>query len=260
MQSTSTSFILSRMLRSNSIINMIGTSTLDFYLIRTCIIGLHYLAPLCTLYCIIVVALYGIGATRYPVPLVVELTAFAETLFYLLTRLHYQAYLQRKASHPPMLSNTKRRELFDLCNENIPDPEAYLSKWFLGAPLDEIKRENLKDFFLWAFFNRDGPPGNDDAELEEYVDAVEQLLRRKIEPGRGSAQCLRLTLDRVDMLHRSLIWYWVRRRLQPRFAEHVNLHCVVYWLCRLSSVPFPPPPWFSLPPHCSFSLLYPIPS
>jgi hypothetical protein len=198
---------------------MIGTSTFDFYFIRACIIGLHYLAPLCILYCIVIVALYGIGAARYPVPLVVELTAVAETLFYLLTCLQYRAYLQREALHPPILSKIERKELFDLCHENIPDPETYLSKWFLGASLTDIKRENLKDFFLWAFFNRDGPPGDDNAELEEYIDAVEQLLGRKIEPGRGSAQCLRLTLDRVDMLHRSLIWYWVCRPWQPLSAE-----------------------------------------
>ncbi|KAK2470050.1 hypothetical protein H9L39_18198 [Fusarium oxysporum f. sp. albedinis] len=30
---------------------------------------------------------------------------------------------------------------------------------------------------------------------------------RKLEPGRGNAKCLRLTLDKVEMLHRSLTWY-----------------------------------------------------
>ncbi len=190
---------------------MIGTSTFDFYFIRTCIIGLHCLAPLCIFYCIVVIVLYGIGAARYPVPLVIELTAVAETLFYLLAYQRYRTHLQREAVHPPTVSETERRELFGLCIENIPDPEAYLRKWFLGAPLNEIKRENVKDFFLWAFFNRGGPPGDEDAELEEYIEAVEQLLGRRIGPGRGSAQCLRLTLDRVDMLHRSLIWYWVSR-------------------------------------------------
>lgn len=67
----------------------------------------------------------------------------------------------------------------------------------------------MKDFFLWAFFNRDGPPGDDDEELEEYVFAMEKLLGQPIEAGRGNAKCLRLTLDKVNMLHRSLIWYLV---------------------------------------------------
>lgn len=75
--------------------------------------------------------------------------------------------------------------------------------------MEEIRRENVKDFFLWAFFNRGGPPGEDDEELEEYIDITERLLGQEIQPGRGNALCLRLTLDKVDMMHRSLIWYCV---------------------------------------------------
>jgi hypothetical protein len=198
---------------------MIGTSTFDLYFIRTCIIGLHCLAPLCILYCCVAIALHGFQVARDLVPRVIELIALAETLFYLLAYLPYRAYLQRKALHPPMLSNAERRELFELCNKTIPDPVAYLQKWFLGTHVDQIRRENLKEFFLWAFFNRCGPPGDDEKELEEYIEATEELLGRRIEPGRGSAQCLRLTLDRVDMLHRSLIWYWVSRRQLPLSAK-----------------------------------------
>lgn len=52
----------------------------------------------------------------------------------------------------------------------------------------------------------------DDEELEEYVDRFEILLGRKLALGRGSAVPLRLTLDKVNMLHRSLLWYLVSRR------------------------------------------------
>lgn len=38
---------------------------------------------------------------------------------------------------------------------------------------------------------------------------MEKLLGRKLEPGRGDAQCLRLMLDKVEMLYWSLIWYLV---------------------------------------------------
>jgi hypothetical protein len=190
---------------------MIGTSTFDFLFIRVCIVVLHSLAPLCILYCCVAIAFYGIPVASDQVPRPIELIAVAETLFYL-AYLPYRAYLQRKATHPPSLSNAERRELFELCTKNIPDPKSYLQTWFLGTPLDEIRRENLKDFFLWAFFNRGGPPGDDEEELEEYIEATEGLLGQRIEPGRGSAKCLRLTLDRVDMLHRSLIWYWASPR------------------------------------------------
>jgi hypothetical protein len=140
---------------------------------------------------------------------VIEVIALAEALSYLLAYLPYRAHRQRKALHPPILSKIERRELFELYNKNIPDPEACLQRWFSGAPADEIRRENLKDFFLWAFFNRCGVRGDDEEEIEEYVDATEELLRRRIEPGRGSAQCLRLTLIPVDIRYRSFIWHWV---------------------------------------------------
>ncbi|KAH6704347.1 hypothetical protein BKA61DRAFT_618412, partial [Leptodontidium sp. MPI-SDFR-AT-0119] len=51
----------------------------------------------------------------------------------------------------------------------IPNPERYLSKWFLDAPASEIKRDNVKDFSRWAFFNTGEPDPVDDKELEEYL-------------------------------------------------------------------------------------------
>ena len=188
---------------------MIGTSRFDYCFIQLCIFGLHYLAPLCLLYCVFVVSVYGLQATTFRFPLLIESVAAAETLFYLFVYTPYRIHLQREAVHPPAPTRAERKELFALCNDNIPDTEAYLQKWFLGAPAEDIKRENVKEFFLWAFFNRGGPPGEDDQELEEYIEATEKHLGRIIEPGRGKAKCLRLALDRVDMLHRSLTWYFV---------------------------------------------------
>jgi hypothetical protein len=164
---------------------------------------------LCILYGAAVIALYGVKAALSPLPLVIESIAVAEILFYLLVYLPYRYHLQREALHPETLSRIERKDLFMLCNKNIPDAEAYLRKWFMGAPAEEIKRENLKEFLLWAFFNRGGPPGDDDEELEEYISLTEELLGRDVEPGRGNAECLRLTLDRVDMMHRTLVWYLV---------------------------------------------------
>lgn len=196
---------------------MIGTSRFDYFFIQLCIFGLHYLAPLCLLYCVLVISLYGFKATTFRFPLLIETVAVAETLFYLLVYKPYKSYLQREAVHPPAPTREERKALFALCNDNIPDIEAYLQMWFLGASKEDIKRENVKEFFLWAFFNRGGPPGDDEEELEEYIEATEKLLRRPIQPGRGKAQCLRLTLDRVDMLHRSLTWYFVS-------LQHFNIH------------------------------------
>ena len=79
----------------------------------------------------------------------------------------------------------------------------------MDAPASEIKWENVKEFFRWAFLNTGVPNTVDDEELDEYVGEMEKLLGRKIEPGRGNAKCLRLTLEKVDMLHWSLTWYLV---------------------------------------------------
>jgi hypothetical protein len=189
---------------------MIGTSLLSYVLIRACIICLQSVAPLSILYCLI---WYLSSTLRLLAPLSAPLPfkvwAIAETVFYVLVNVIYREKLQCEALHPPAPPRKERKELFELCNNNIRDPEAYLNKWFLGAPACEIKRDNLKEFFLWAFFNRDGPPGEDDEEVEEYVAATETLLGRKIEHGRGSAVCLRLTIDRVSMSHRSILWYLV---------------------------------------------------
>jgi hypothetical protein len=188
---------------------MIGTSTFDLYLIRTSIFVLRYVAPLCAIPCIATVACYGLRGVLSPVTLTLTSVAAAETLFYLVGYLPYQARLQREAAHPPTLSRPERKALFQKCHNSIPNGEAYLHRWFLGAPAEEIKRENLKEFILWAFFSRGGPPGDDNEELEEYVAQIEELLGREIAPGRGNAKCLRLTLDRINMMHRTLLWYTV---------------------------------------------------
>lgn len=77
------------------------------------------------------------------------------------------------------------------------------------APVEEIKRDNVKEFFCWAFMSRGAWGPSEDEELEEYVNELEILLGRKFELGKGSAVPLRLTLDKVSMLHRSLTWYLV---------------------------------------------------
>jgi hypothetical protein len=188
---------------------MIGTSTFDLYLIRTSTFLLRYVAPLCAIPCVAIIARHGFRAALSPIPLLFGSVAAAETLFYLAVYLPFRARLQREAVHPPALSRPEREHLFRKCHENIPDGEEYLNKWFLGAPAEEIKRENLKEFILWAFFNRGGPPGDDDEELEGYIAQTEELLGRQIAPGRGNAKSLRLSLDKVGMLHRSLVWYSV---------------------------------------------------
>ena len=185
---------------------MIGTSLWDYIFIRLCIVFLHYVAPLSALYC---VAVLIIRPTSFRIPLIFEVWAVAETLFLLLVYFPRRYVLQRVAVHPQIPPRDERRRLFDLCHGTVADPEVYLSKWFKGAPPSQIKRDNVKEFFCWAFMNKGAYGILDDEELEEYVDEMELRLGRKLELGRGDAKSLRLTLDSVNMLHRSLLWYMV---------------------------------------------------
>ena len=130
---------------------MIGTSKFDYLFIRACIIFLHYVAPLSALYCVVVLF---IRPSKYRIPWPLEVWAVAETLFYLLLYLPRYYVLQRAAIHPAGASREKRRQLFELCLATVGQPEQYLSKWFKNASSLEIRRDNLKDFYCWAFLNK----------------------------------------------------------------------------------------------------------
>ncbi|RTE77577.1 hypothetical protein BHE90_007948 [Fusarium euwallaceae] len=184
---------------------MAGTSLWDYIFIRTCIFLLHLVAPLSVVYSLASLLV------RLPFQLPRELRAWLalEALFYLAVYLPLKEYLQRAAKHPVPPCRADRRKLFLQCHNNVPDPAQYLRKWFRGAPASEIKRDNVKDFFQWAFLNTGEHDPAYDEELEEYTQEMERLLGRKLELGRGNAKCLRLTLDKVEMLHRSLTWYLV---------------------------------------------------
>ena len=186
---------------------MINNSTAEYVFIRACIFFLHHIVPLSIVYCVILIV---IRPAKYRIPILsLELWLAAEVVFYLGIYLPRRYFLQRSAIHPACPSLHERQELFDRCHETILDPEEYLTKWFKMAPSTEIKRENVKEFFAWAFMNQATWSPEEDNELEDYVGHLEEVLGKKIEPGRGSAVPLRLTLDKVHMLHRSLTWYLV---------------------------------------------------
>ncbi|KIL87061.1 hypothetical protein FAVG1_09615 [Fusarium avenaceum] len=182
---------------------MAGTSLWDYIFIRVCITILHFIAPLSIVY-----SLANIFFTLpYQIPLPFQIWLALEALFYLAVYLPLNQHLQKAADHPTLPCRADRRKLFHQCHNNIPNLSLYLKKWFRDAPESEIKRENVREFILWAFLNTDEFDPSYEEELEEYTQEIEKFLGRRFEPGRGNAKCLRLTLDRVEMLHRSLWWY-----------------------------------------------------
>ncbi|KAF5230525.1 hypothetical protein FANTH_13797 [Fusarium anthophilum] len=182
---------------------MAGTSLWDYIFMRTSIFVLHLIAPLS----IVVSLVLSLVTLPFQIPSLLKAWFILEALFYIFIYLPLNSHLQKPANHPTAPCRADRQRLFQQCHDNIPDAGQYLRRWFRDAPEHEIKRENVKDFFRWGFLNMEGCDSTYDDELEEYVEELEDLLGRKLEPGRGDAKCLRMTLDKVEMLHRSLTWY-----------------------------------------------------
>ena len=203
-------------------INMIGTSLPEYVFIRVCIFALRYTTPIFLACLAVQVALHGGGFTAtLRENIVAKLLlgyAVADLLYAVLVwRPYARQRLADKAEHPEPPSRAERRAFLERCLAHVPDVERYLRLWFLGADPEEIRRDNLREFLLWAFFDRAPRPHPDgegwgespevEQELDEYVDMVESYLGRKIEPGRGRAVGLLLTLDDVETRYRSVIWY-----------------------------------------------------
>ena len=195
---------------------MINNSIWSYAFIRTCIFFLHNIAPLSAFYCTVVLVL---RPSAFRIPLLVEIWALAETFFFLLVYWPRNHLLQRAAVHPELPPRETRRELFQLCSDSVEDPERYLCGWFRGASSADIKRDNVKgkrsithcfllsliklELLCWAFLNKDNHSPEDEEELDEYADKTELMLGRKLEPGRGKAISLRVTVDRVQTSYRS---------------------------------------------------------
>lgn len=186
---------------------MIDHTPFWYSFILGCVVILRAIAPLSILYTTFHI-IYQPGFHILLFPL--QIWAFLETAFYGIFYIYRHHHLQHPTVHPELPSREQRRELADHCLQTIPDYNAYLSKWFYGADVREIKRDNLKDFFCWAFLNSATDDPEYDEELEEYVVEFERKTGRKFEAGRNcSVKCYRLSIENAIILHRSLWWYFV---------------------------------------------------
>ncbi|KAI4136383.1 MAG: hypothetical protein LQ341_005637 [Variospora aurantia] len=181
---------------------MIGESTAAYLFIRGFVTLLRTIAPLSIVYCF----LRPVVPYHLHIPRLLETIAVAESLFYFLIFLPWRYLVQRPVVHPAALSPSVRRELFRKCLDTVPDIRNFLR---LGSeePQPDVRRENVKEWFCWAFMNRATWDKEEDDELEEYVRQIERLSGEQIPPGRGEAKSLRITLDSFTTLHRPLIWY-----------------------------------------------------
>lgn len=212
---------------------MIGTSLTELLFIRSCIFGLRYTAPI--LVAASIPAITFSNRSAWPA-ILIGVPAVAESLFYLLVYVPKSTRLQKPAEHPPPLPRDERQRLFEKGHAQITDPEAFLSKWFQLAPLSEIKRDNVKEFFCWALLNKAEWNDAESGELDGYADNVEELLGRPLGQGRGSAVPLRLTIDPVPMQHRPLVWYGLVSMVDVGVYLYLTISGFIYYRLPLSKL------------------------
>lgn len=194
---------------------MIGTSFGEWVFIRLSIAFFRY-TPLIYIFLILFLPLIQPVSVAFPVVCVLLAALLAELVFYLLIYRPYLQRLKRNAVHPPALSSKERKALFERSFGSVASTETYLRWWFLDADPNDIRRDNVREFLLWAFFERPDGEGLEDEdgetieeELEHYLNLLEQRLGRKLEGGRGNVKSLRLTIDGITTTYRSFLWYMV---------------------------------------------------
>lgn len=209
---------------------LLGQSTAEYVLIKSIIYLFGYLGLICLIYFYLAVSIGGIRWISHPVSITIETIGAIEILFYLFWFLPYRYYLHKKrAVFPQPLDRVGRQDLFYRSLAVTSDIELFTKQWMGGASLEDLRRENLKEWMLWALFDREGPPGDDDEELEEYIEAVEEVLGRNVRPGWGPVQSVRLNFERFAISHHSLTYYLVS--ILKLLASHSQLIVILdHWL------------------------------
>ncbi|KAI1264854.1 hypothetical protein F5Y18DRAFT_436281 [Xylariaceae sp. FL1019] len=230
---------------------MIGTSFPEYCFIRCCIFVLQYTTPICLTYLLVSLACNGASALSYTTNKLLIGYSVLDALYAAFIFYPYSYRLKQAAKHPPTIPYSERKAIFNRCQDNIPDFTLYLRKWFLGATIDDIGRENVRDFISWAFFDR-WPEQQTSAENEEtdkYIDEIEQRIEHSLKPGRGNANSLRLTFEDVGVRYRSVVWYFMvgavdifthLQQLRRGFQYYAQPYTQA-----LSVVPPRPQAWFS---------------
>ncbi|QIW96089.1 hypothetical protein AMS68_001607 [Peltaster fructicola] len=176
------------------------------------LIGITFLrsiAPLSFLYTCWNAYDYVVNGKYAHTPLLITLHIYcsAEAVFLLFFVLYYRPHMQIEAVHPPLRTKAQRRQLFDKVHSEITNPAQFISGWFRGAKIEDIGREQLREFLNWSFW--EGRATAEDAEeLDEYVRLSEEYAGVELKE-HGVARPLRLTLDPVEMDYRSLLWYGI---------------------------------------------------
>ncbi|KAG6042100.1 hypothetical protein E4U41_005648 [Claviceps citrina] len=231
---------------------MIGTSASELVLIRFWILSFRYM-PVLYIASLVTTFLFQTdsGVLRKLRTVLFGLL-LVELLFFVFVYGPHRRKLRRAANHPTSASSPlERRALFEKCITNTSQPEEYIRWWFLGAKMEDIRHDNLREFFLWAFFDTDmqgqSPRLADEhvwKELEEYIALTERQVGHQFGKGRGPAKCLRLTIDDIPSTYRCLLWYCIIFFVDMATHFTLSWHGFRYYArsFELSWATFPPRP------------------
>lgn len=173
-------------------------------LIRAIILILQSYGPFCLVYTIWVLAAktwhpLAFGKDQFLNNWTLWCLWFPESLLYVFF-LGYARYIQAEAIHPSKRTRHERLALFSKVRSEIYDPVSFLTWWFRGARVGDIGREEMKRFINWTFWEgRAGEEKGDEAEIEEYIRKVEEMMPEPFPEGEGKARSLRLTLDAIEI-------------------------------------------------------------
>ncbi|KAF2007615.1 hypothetical protein P154DRAFT_593145 [Amniculicola lignicola CBS 123094] len=189
---------------------LVNQFTAEYVLVRGIIYMFSYTGLICLFYFFLALSIGGVQFIAHPFSIAIEVLGAIEILFYLFWFLPYRHYLHsQKPIFPPPLLRNERAELFDKTLGTVRDVELFVKGWMGGAGLEDLRREDVKLWLLWALWDREGIPGNDEEELEGYVDRVEAALGREIKGGWGKAKGIRLSFGKFEVSHRSLMFYLI---------------------------------------------------
>jgi pimeloyl-ACP methyl ester carboxylesterase len=168
---------------------------------------LGYVGLICFTYFLLALFIGGVPAISLPFSIFVEAYGAIEILWYFLWYLPFKSYLQRSGLRMTPLTRAQRKALIEELLDQVPDVRLFMRKWFNQAHLDEIYREDVCDWLIWALWGTGSDEGIEDDELDEYIALAEAKAEYTLMKGRAGAKPIRLNLDPVRMIHRSLLWY-----------------------------------------------------
>ncbi|KAI7864511.1 Alpha/Beta hydrolase protein [Spinellus fusiger] len=135
-------------------------------------------------------------------------------IFFLTTRNRLQA----ERSNVKTMPKESRQVLFNNCIEAIDDIEQWVTGWYYDATtienpkFEDIKKDNLYEWLagsLWNDYLENIITNPEDAaELQYYTEYTEKSFNVKFTEGRNSnIRCIRMTLDKIEAVHRPLFFY-----------------------------------------------------